>query len=65
MACGLCVGWTGCNDGAGAPSEALARVGQQVLTADLVAQRIPEGLNPDDSTTAAQRYVDQWVREQS
>ena len=64
LAYGLCVGWTGCSDSAGSPSEALARVGQHVLTADLVTQRIPEGLNPDDSTTAAQRYVDQWVREQ-
>lgn len=64
MACGLCWGWIGCGDGGGAPSEALARVGEHVLTADLVAQRIPQGLNPDDSTTAAERYVDQWVREQ-
>ena len=64
LACGFCVGWTGCSDGAGTPSGALARVGKHVLTADLVTQRIPEGLNPDDSTTAAERYVDQWVREQ-
>ena len=64
IACGLCWGWIGCGDGAGAPSEALARVGEHVLTADLVAQRIPQGLNLDDSTTAAERYVDQWMREQ-
>ena len=58
----LVCGWTGCSDGAGTPSGALARVGHVSCRPRYTAHS--RGLNPDDSTTAAERYVDQWVREQ-
>jgi hypothetical protein len=46
------------------PGEAVARVGERVLTSEQVVRHIPGGLSVSDSATAMQRYVDQWVREQ-
>jgi hypothetical protein len=44
--------------------EAIARVGEKRLDAVTVRTHVPEGLNPDDSLNAVERYVDQWIREQ-
>lgn len=53
-----------CNDGPAVQGDAVARVGNRVLSSEQVARHIPSGLSVDDSATAMQRYVDQWVREQ-
>lgn len=53
-----------CNEGPKVQGDTVARVGNRVLTSEQVARHIPSGLSVDDSATAMQRYVDQWVREQ-
>ena len=55
---------TGCGDATVESTQAIARVGTELLTAEQVHARVPAGLSLGDSTTAAQRYIDQWVREQ-
>lgn len=64
LSVGLCIWWTSCGEATDASTQAVARVGATTLTAERVRSHIPEGSSLDDSTTAAQRYVDQWVREQ-
>ena len=54
----------GCGEGAESSTQSVARVGTATLTAEQVRAHVPVGLSLDDSATAAQRYVDQWVREQ-
>ena len=55
---------TGCGEAVESSTQAIARVGTATLTASQVRAHVPVGLSLDDSATAAQRYVDQWVREQ-
>ena len=55
---------TGCGEAAESSTQAVARVGTATLTSLQVRAHVPVGLSLEDSTTAAQRYVDQWVREQ-
>lgn len=54
----------GCGEAAESSTQSVARVGTATLTAAQVRAHVPVGLSLDDSATAAQRYVDQWVREQ-
>ena len=54
----------GCGEAAESSTQSVARVGTTTLTAAQVRAHVPNGLSLDDSVTAAQRYVDQWVREQ-
>ena len=54
----------GCGEAAESSTQAVARVGTATLTTAQVQAHVPVGLSLDDSATAAQRYVDQWVREQ-
>ena len=54
----------GCGETAESSTQSVARVGTATLTAAQVRAHVPVGLSLDDSATAAQRYVDQWVREQ-
>jgi len=58
-----CTG-AGCGEAAESSTQSVARVGNATLTAAQVRAHVPVGLSLDDSATAAQRYVDQWVREQ-
>ena len=54
----------GCGEAAESSTQSVARVGNATLAAAQVRAHVPVGLSLDDSATAAQRYVDQWVREQ-
>ena len=64
------IGWScafallGCGEGLPTSSSPLARVGQQQLTSEYVSVRLPDGLNPEDSSVLAERIIDQWIREQ-
>ena len=58
------VALAGCGDHSEAADAVVARVGAETLLPAKVAERVPDGLSLDDSLTAAQRYIDQWVREQ-
>ena len=64
--CWIALGGTGagCGEAAESSTQSVARVGNATLTAAQVRAHVPVGLSLDDSATAAQRYVDQWVREQ-
>ena len=64
--CWIALGGTGvgCGEAAESSTQSVARVGTATLTAEQVRAHVPVGLSLDDSATAAQRYVDQWVREQ-
>ena len=42
-------------------SDFLVRVGDEYLTAAQVAQAVPAGLSPDDSTAFATGYIKQWI----
>lgn len=54
----------GCGEAAESSMQAVARVGTATLSAAQVRAHVPVELSLEDSATAAQRYVDQWVREQ-
>ena len=43
------------------PADALARVGNEYLTAGELSVVIPAGLNHDDSTTFAKAYIRDWI----
>lgn len=42
-------------------SDFLVRVGDEYLTAAQVAEAVPAGLSPDDSTAFATGYIKQWI----
>lgn len=54
----------GCGEADESSAQSVARVGTVALTPEQVQAHVPVGLSLEDSATAAQRYVDQWVREQ-
>lgn len=62
----ICValGWIGCQSSGASADEVIARVGDQKLVASAVRSHVPTGLNPEDSVRSAERFVDQWIREQ-
>lgn len=43
-------------------SEAVVKAGQEVLTRDDLKKVLPSDINPEDSATLADEYVNRWVR---
>ena len=61
---GFGIAFTGCDEETNVSTATCARVGSETLTSEQVRSHIPKGLGLNDSTAAAQHYIDQWVREQ-
>ncbi|MFZ8837160.1 MAG: hypothetical protein ACO2XQ_08950 [Flavobacteriales bacterium] len=66
MLIGIGVGaLNGCQSGESSDDAApLASVGEKTLSVEQLQQRIPPGMDPEDSIAIANQYIDQWIREQ-
>ena len=56
---------TSCQSGESSDDAApLASVGEKTLSVEQLQQRIPPGMDPEDSIAIVNQYIDQWIREQ-
>jgi len=60
----MAIGSVGCSNSTAPVTSAAARVGVEILSMEAVIQHVPPGIDPADSVAIAERYIEQWIREQ-
>jgi len=59
----IAVGLASCSGKETAPDDWIVKVGEKVLTRTDLAQIIPAGLSPEDSTKVADTHINRWVKD--
>jgi hypothetical protein len=59
----LCIGTWSCGKSGGS-GEAVARVGENYLTWQELREVIPDNSSPRDSVSLAERYIQEWIKQQ-